>query len=219
MTHRHIVLAGDSIFDNDGYVPGEPGVIEQLRRTIPPEWSASKVAVDGDCVRHVAGQIGAVGALPTNATDLVVSVGGNDALGSAALLADVRSPADLPALLREPLAAFRTDYQAMLDAARATGLRVHVCTIYTAVPFDEEFLRTFAPLGIAAFNEVIGAEAAERNIPVIRLERVCTAPDDYAAISPIEPSAKGGQKIVDAIVGALGESHSRAVRLSRKEVS
>ena len=203
MTHRHIVLAGDSIFDNDGYVLGEPGVIEQLRRSLPPEWSASKVAVDGDCVRHVAGQIGAVGALPTNATDLVVSAGGNDALQSAGLLADVRSPADLPALLKRPLEAFQTDYRAMLDAAQATGLRVHVCTIYTAVPFDEEFLRAFAPLGIAAFNGVIAGEAAERGIPSIRLERVCTEPDDYAATSPIEPSVKGGQKIVDAIIAML----------------
>lgn len=40
MTVKHICLMGDSIFDNDGYVPGEPGVIEQLRRAIPKTWSA-----------------------------------------------------------------------------------------------------------------------------------------------------------------------------------
>ncbi len=54
---KHIVLAGDSIFDNDGYVIGEAGVIEQMRMSLPSEWSTSKVAVDGDCFRHVSDQI------------------------------------------------------------------------------------------------------------------------------------------------------------------
>jgi hypothetical protein len=29
---KHVVLLGDSIFDNTVYVPGKPAVIEQLRR-------------------------------------------------------------------------------------------------------------------------------------------------------------------------------------------
>ena len=203
MTYRHVVLAGDSIFDNDGYVLGEPGVIEQLRRSIPKGWAASKIAVDGDCVRDVARQIGGTYALSTYATDLVISVGGNDARYSAHLLGSLRSPADLPALMHGPLDAFRAEYRAMLDGAAVTGLRVHVCTIYTAVPFDDPVLRQYAPLGIAAFNAIIVAEAGERAIPVIRLEQVCTEAEDYAAVSPIEPSARGGQKIVDAIVAAL----------------
>ena len=76
MNSRRLVLAGDSIFDNDGYVYGAAGVIEQLRKTLPAHCSATKIAVDGDCIRHVDRQLSG---LPTNATDLIVSVGGNDA--------------------------------------------------------------------------------------------------------------------------------------------
>ena len=88
MQDKHLVLAGDSIFDNDSYVLGEAGVIEQLRSSIPKTWSASKVAVDGDCIHHVKGQIAG---LPTHTTDLIVSVGGNDALSHSSLLSKNRA--------------------------------------------------------------------------------------------------------------------------------
>ena len=200
MTAGHIVLAGDSIFDNDGYVPGEPGVIEQLRRALPPGWSCAKVAVDGDCVAHVPAQ---VADLPAGATDLVLSVGGNDARGHSALLSQVERPEDLPALMAAPLEAFRAEYAALLDRLAGTGLRIHVCTIYTAVPFEDPQFRRFAPLAIAGFNAVIRAEAEARGIPVIWLEEICTAPEHFSALSPIEPSARGGQAIVDHIVARL----------------
>ena len=48
---RHIVLLGDSIFDNACYVPGEMPVIEQVRAELP-EWQATMLAVDGDIVKE-----------------------------------------------------------------------------------------------------------------------------------------------------------------------
>jgi hypothetical protein len=48
-TMPHIVLLGDSIFDNAAYVPGEPPVIEQLRAHLPKNWQATLLAVDGVC--------------------------------------------------------------------------------------------------------------------------------------------------------------------------
>lgn len=201
MASRHIVLAGDSIFDNDDYVPGEPGVLAQLRSSAPHGWSASRVAVDGNCTRHVAGQIED---LAPDATDLVISVGGNDFLADFPLLTEAGTSADLPELLRRPLDAFRTAYRAMLDTVLATGPRVHVCTIYTAIPWDTDLLLDLTPPAIGAFNDVIAHEAGARGVPVIRLDEVCTQPSDFAAISPVEPSARGGQKIVDAILHGLG---------------
>ena len=198
---KHVVLAGDSIFDNDGYVLGEPGVIEQLRKALPASWSAYKIAVDGDCIRHVVDQLKK---LPTNCTDLIVSVGGNDARQYSNLLNRVATPSDLQSIMSGPMAAFRAEYSKMLDTISRLSVRPHVCTIYTAVPFDDPMWRQYAPLAIAAFNTVIAEEAASRQIPVFRLEEVCIEESDFAAISPIEPSSKGGQKIVDYIVAALG---------------
>lgn len=36
----HLVLLGDSIFDNQRYVPGEPDVVRQVQEVLPPGWTA-----------------------------------------------------------------------------------------------------------------------------------------------------------------------------------
>jgi hypothetical protein len=53
---NHIVLLGDSIFDNASYVPGKPAVIEQLRHRLPGNCEATLLAVDGDVTSDVMGQ-------------------------------------------------------------------------------------------------------------------------------------------------------------------
>ena len=73
----HLVLIGDSIFDNAAYTRGGPDVVSQVRGLLPPGWEATLLAVDGSTTDHVAGQLGR---LPSQATHLVLSVGGNDAL-------------------------------------------------------------------------------------------------------------------------------------------
>lgn len=200
MDTKHIVLAGDSIFDNDGYVVGEAGVIEQMRTSLPSNWSASKVAVDGDCIRHVIGQIEN---LPSNATDLIISVGGNDVRQYTNLFGKIQSGTHLVDLLAKPLADFQTAYREMLGVAKMTDLRLHVCTIYTAIPFKEPVWQQYAPLAISKFNDVIVGEANSNKIPVFRLERVCVQDGDFSECSPIEPSSQGGQKIVDCILSNL----------------
>ena len=79
----HVILLGDSIFDNASYVPDRPPVIEQLNQALPHGWRASLLAVDGDLTENVASQLKN---LPGEATHLVVSVGGNDALGESRIL-------------------------------------------------------------------------------------------------------------------------------------
>ena len=80
---RHIVLLGDSIFDNAAYVAGGPDVVAQLRPLLPDGCRATLLAVDGAVVAGVERQIAA---LPSDASLLVMSAGGNDALGEAHLL-------------------------------------------------------------------------------------------------------------------------------------
>ena len=45
---QHVVLLGDSIFDNGSYVPGEPSVPEQGQRQLPHGWQGTRRAGDGD---------------------------------------------------------------------------------------------------------------------------------------------------------------------------
>ncbi len=201
MAEKHICLMGDSIFDNDEYILGEPGVIEQMRRSIPKSWSAFKVAVDGDCIEDIPNQLERV---PTHMTDIVVSIGGNDLMKFRHLLAQVAEGAKLDELIASPLADFEIAYGWMLDAVSERGLRVSACTIYTAIPFAEQEMRDHAPSAIGAFNAIILRLAEARGISVIRLDVACADQDDFSEMSPIEPSSRGGQKIVDAILQTLG---------------
>ena len=43
----HLVLLGDSIFDNAAYVRGAPDLVRQLRGQLPTTWDATLLAVDG----------------------------------------------------------------------------------------------------------------------------------------------------------------------------
>src|SRR5262249_59171638 len=79
----HIVLLGDSIFDNAAYVAGGPDVVAQLRAILPPGWRASLNAIDGAIAADVSSQLLR---LPPGASHLVVSAGGNDALGEIGVL-------------------------------------------------------------------------------------------------------------------------------------
>jgi hypothetical protein len=50
------------------------------------------------------------------------------------------------------------------------------------------------------FNDVILLEAFRAGLPVLDLRLICDEARDYSAVSPIEPSAAGGVKIVQGIV-------------------
>src|SRR5262245_33836111 len=76
----HIVLLGDSIFDNAAYVAGGPDVVRQLREILPSGWRATLNALDGAVIGNLPQQLKNV---PADTTHLVVSVGGNDALGES----------------------------------------------------------------------------------------------------------------------------------------
>ena len=189
----HVVLLGDSIFDNAVYVPGNPAVIDQVRLALPPDWQATLLAVDGniafDVVRHLE-------RLPSDATHLAISAGGNNALIASGILAQ---PAQsVSAVLHEIAsiqAEFRAEYRQMLAAVLDRRLPTVVCTIYDAIPGLEDD----ALAALTLFNDVILREAIAAGVPVLDLRLLCDKPSDYSSLSPIEPSHLGGRKIAEAL--------------------
>jgi hypothetical protein len=128
----HIVLLGDSIFDNAVYVPGKPPVIEQLRSILPADCKATLLAVDGDVTEDVHTQLTQ---LPADASHLVVSCGGNDALRqSYVLMEGVTTIGQAMDRFARICGEFRVSYQKMLTALIQTGFDVTVCTIYDRIP-------------------------------------------------------------------------------------
>ena len=189
----HVILLGDSIFDNARYVPDRPPVIDQLRQALPRGWLASLLAVDGHITEDVANQLKV---LPADATHLIVSAGGNDALGESSILNEAACTiGEALSLFHEVRTRFQQSYRAMLQALSAVGKPAAACTVYDAIP-------GFGPaeqVALAGFNEVILREAFLAGLPVIDLRLVCDRPSDYSHVSPIEPSVVGGAKIVRVI--------------------
>ncbi|HEY0148987.1 MAG TPA: SGNH/GDSL hydrolase family protein [Allosphingosinicella sp.] len=189
----HAILLGDSIFDNGVYVPGGPDVVKQLRAKLPFQAKAGLLAVDGAVTRGVLAQLSRV---PADATHLIVSAGGNDALGASGILhQSVGSVAEAVSLLGNAQSRFARDYAEMADAVLARGLTTAFCTIYDTPPSspDQRIIRT----ALAIFNDVITRAVFARGATLIDLRLICDEDEDYA--NPIEPSVAGGDKISAAI--------------------
>ncbi len=194
----HVVLLGDSIFDNAAYTGGAPDVVGQLRRRLPQGSKATLGAVDGGMIGDIGGQLQR---LPADATHLILSVGGNDALGHIDFLgAPAGSTAEALLGLSGIAAEFERGYHAMLEEVLAHGLPTAICTIYYP-RFPDTTLQTIAVTALSVFNDCIVRAALVHRLPLLDLRFVCTEEGDYA--DPIEPSARGGEKIAGAIAEML----------------
>jgi lysophospholipase L1-like esterase len=189
----HVVLLGDSIFDNGAYVEGGPDVAQQLREFLDIEEKVTLVAVDGSLTTMVAGQLANS---PTTATHLVVSAGGNDIIHHAALLSQQANTfAEALEVLADARDEFAENHRRMLQGLADRGLPVAACTIYDA-NYDPPFGRA-ATTAISIFNDAITRNVHISGCDLIDLRLVCCERGDYA--NPIEPSVQGGAKIADAI--------------------
>jgi hypothetical protein len=199
----HIVLLGDSIFDNGAYTGGQPDVVAQLRQVLPHDWKASLRARDGATTDDIPAQLAQ---LPADASHLVLSVGGNNALMREHLLrAPATSMAEAILLLADAVRDFERAYRKVIDACLVRRLPLVTCTIYNG-NFDDPRYRRLTRSAIALFNDAILRVAVEQRLKVIELRLVCALPQDYA--NPIEPSSSGAAKIAKAIVATVTRADS-----------
>jgi hypothetical protein len=196
-TH-HLVLLGDSILDNGAYTGGKPDVLAHLLRVLPLGWTASLLARDGATTAGIPAQLAR---LPRNATHLLLSIGGNDALQRQGLLqARAGSVAEAIDMLGAAVAEFDLAYRKAVEACLAHRLPLVICTIYNG-NFDDARYRKLVRSAVALFNDAIVRAALDYKLNVIELRSVCTRPEDYA--NPIEPSSIGAAKIARAVTAVV----------------
>ena len=207
---KHIILAGDSIFDNGTWVPGDPDVAEQLRGLLGPDDKVTLLAVDGDVINGIPDQLND---LPNDATHLFISVGGNDALGALGVMQmPVNKVGEGFLHFHEVRKEFEKMYQNMLSNALSYRLPTTVCTIYrpclshknairmighSDIDLNSKQQQKIANTALPIINGVIRTEAIGAGLPLIDLEIVFSDVSDYA--NDIEPSALGGMKIAKII--------------------
>ncbi|RWP39698.1 MAG: SGNH/GDSL hydrolase family protein [Mesorhizobium sp.] len=202
-----VVLLGDSVFDNSAYVADGADLLAHVLRQLPIGWLAMLLAGDGSVMADVGRQLNR---LPADATHLVVSVGGNDALAvSPVLNAPSRSVADTLLRLAEIREQFCLEYMSTLDAVLAVGLPTAICSIYD-VRYADPDQKRIAVTALSILNDCITRAAAVRGVPLIDLRIVCGEDADF--VNAIEPSEQGGKKIAAAIVSFLAKHEFRSGR-------
>ena len=208
---KHIVLFGDSIFDNSPYVdPGELDVPNQLRTLVKGDCKVTHLAIDGHKNRHIRNQLND---LPSDSTHLFLSVGGNDGLDHLSIfnqpIETIGEALQKMFLIGEN---FKKEYSSMLDNVLTYKLPTTVCNIYyprffsnslervvSYLPMmvDGEKLQQMTMAAETIFNDIIMFEVFKRNLPLIDLRILCNDDKDFA--NPIEPSCIGGMKIAKVI--------------------
>ena len=141
--------------------------------------------------------------VPSPKTGAVLSIGGNDALGSAqVLLQEVGIVLEALSFLIPIVEEFRRNYVAVLDELLSIYERdlIRVCTIYNKIPTADSHLPKETMLALGLFNDVITEEVNRRGLRLIDLRVICDSTDCYSEVSPIEPSEEGGRRIVKAIL-------------------
>jgi lysophospholipase L1-like esterase len=197
---QHIILLGDSTLDNAAYVPFNLDVINLLRNRLPDGWKATLLARDGSMINDIIYQLKQ---LPEDASFLVLSVGGNDALSHADILNErANSVSEVLLKLADIQDAFRNNYRMMLKNALSYKLPILICTIYYP-RFPDPRVQKLSKLALSIFNDCITSEAFGSCSRLIDLRMIFNEDKDYA--TPIEPSEKGGEKITEAILEAVNE--------------
>jgi len=205
----HIVLLGDSILDNCAYTEGGPDIVSQVQELLPLGSHATLLAVDGSTTEDIPAQ---AQRMPSDATHLVLSVGGNDAImNSDVLLKPFDSTVTALAKLADVSQEFERKYRHAVATCRKPECPLTICTIYNGNFPDREYQR-LASTALMMFNDVILRVGFESGLTVIDLRFVCSSPEDYA--NSIEPSSKGGAKIARCIVASAernGKSGARVI--------
>lgn len=198
---NHLVLLGDSMFDNRGYIGSAAPVIEKLRMRLSDVWIATLLAEDGGLTRDVIDQLANV---PEEATHIIISTGASDALMAINILAEpIDSMSEALAKLASMREQFERDYRRMLASALMLGHPTAVCTI-SHPSLKDLTMQRIAVTVLTVFNDCIIRMAFQGGLPLLDLRMVCSEPSDFA--NGIEPSATGGEKIAAAIVHLINES-------------
>ncbi|MBI4228424.1 MAG: SGNH/GDSL hydrolase family protein [Deltaproteobacteria bacterium] len=197
---QHIILLGDSTLDNAAYVPIDSDVINLLRNKLPHGWKSTLLARDGSMINDIKYQLCE---LPEDASFLVLSVGGNNALSHADILNEsASSVAEVLFKLADIQDEFQKGYHMMLKNVLSYNLPTVICTIYYP-RFPDPRVQKLSKTALSIFNDCIIKEAIGSGLKLIDLRLIFDEDKDYA--TPIEPSKSGGEKIVNAILNKVKE--------------
>jgi hypothetical protein len=187
---KTIVLLGDSILKNNSYVT--KGVDELLNDST--ECSIVSLARDKTTIGHTYKQIEEIPeSMNDSTTVLVLSAGGNDIIEDY-----INGPYDADEDQTQLNRIFGS-YKLLIKALRTKMDKARIFLLDIYYPTNNQY-KEFYPL-IKGWNDMQSEYLSGTQDRVIKISESLTKPQDFAF--DIEPSDKGGKKVVDAILSSI----------------
>lgn len=203
----HLVLLGDGILANRAHTNKEPDTATIIGQQLPG-WTVTLLAEEGSAMAAIATQLRR---LPANPDLVVLSVGGNDAMGHVDLLQQpAKSSGETLDALIKMVDGFAEKYEGVVQSVRTRAPRVVLCTIYEP-PLVGQNTASRARVLLTLLNDRILRTAYRGGMDVLDLRAICTKPDDFRL--QIEPSASGAAKIGRAIAAVAAGTEGRRVTI------
>lgn len=176
--HKHVVLLGDSMVNNQNYVFENESVEYYLKQEYP---FLNNLATDGAKMNDLNTQLHKLKSLNTpKDSSIIISIGGNDLLDN-----------------QNVQKVFKKYKQLLSDVLREyPDIHIYVLNIY--YPPCCRFKRYYNI--ITQWNNLLNSLKSS-NITIIPISEMLTEKDDF--IFEIEPSKEGGKKIANKIIDII----------------
>jgi hypothetical protein len=186
---ENIILLGDSIFKNNAYVSYGSSVEAQLKNKAQGQ-DLLCLAQDNSSITDVYKQVEEIPEeYNSRGTRIFLSVGGNDILEN--YIYDYNDVDNMEILNNS-----FTEYKKLIKTIQSKMSEAKLTLLDIYYPDNSRF-KNFYPL-INEWNKLIYEYAKTNNIQVIKISNILTNADDFSFA--IEPSAAGGNKIVNALM-------------------
>jgi len=180
---NHIVLMGDSMFDNKNYVYYNETVSKHLMEY---HYNTINVAKDGAVIADLKKQVDKIPKKMQNKDNLLfISIGGNNILNGYSLKEDNFGDVTL---IKEIFEHYKTNIDKII---MKTKMSVILLDLYYP-PKKQEYFKL-----IDWWNIYLKQFANERNLPVLEVSEILNKGGDF--VNAIEPSNKGGKILSKAI--------------------
>ena len=187
---QNVVLIGDSMLNNSAFVEQGQSVADILSNQLAGKATVYNFAKDGATIADCYSQLDKISSNLNNSnTTIFVSCGGNNILNS-------RSPTDSN-YITNLFGQYSELLKSVKVVASNTNADIYVLNLYT--PTSGHY--TSYHSAIDQWNQLLDDNASSLGYTVVKTSSLLTVDEDFTY--GIEPSYKGGKKLVSKLVNSV----------------
>ena len=193
---KDLFLVGDSMLNNQLYVPDGDSVYHKLREYTND--TVHLLAKDDAIISDMYSQLHKIPSHFDNPTTYVcVSAGGNNLLNMQSLLFTNSFQEDV----RDEMDSIFKEYTKFISAIKLRLPSATILLLNLYYPPSMPHLKKVVARWNELLSDTFSNDSVSKRIRVIQVDNVFTEPTDF--VSRIEPSSEGGDKLSKLIVGNL----------------